>query len=369
MGLLDKVPGLSNLAEKASSAIPRSTSSFSTAGIEGKANGEIHGGVHAQSGARKVDARGKWWDDEDGLSPLGVGLRALQTFFPFINLCIYIALAAWQSQWKVGVSGLVGLALAVNIEALLHGGVIFSTLLLADKFPFLRPLERALKQVRIAVIINAFQSLLHLLLAIVTTVSANVGGCKDPSKDPHADTEGLTDALSGFCRNKRAGAAFFWLNTFAWIGSLTLTFLVFYRIRRHPTSGGFIPPGSQFPADADEEAAFGRPSYDFGSGAAGGRYAPTATGEGEGPFADSMGGVHAGGYRPSHDYAEGGERLFNEDGLSGQGYDQGLGMGRRDPFEDPQDGGYGGGGPGRYGGNDDPYEAIRKSMDVNRQPY
>jgi len=47
---------------------------------------------------------------------------------------------------------------------------------------------------------------------IITTVSANVGGCKDPSKDAHADLEGYQDALGGFCRNKKAGAAFFWLN-------------------------------------------------------------------------------------------------------------------------------------------------------------
>lgn len=47
---------------------------------------------------------------------------------------------------------------------------------------------------------------------IVTTVSANVGGCKDPSKDAHADLEGYRDVLGGFCTNKKAGAAFFWLN-------------------------------------------------------------------------------------------------------------------------------------------------------------
>ncbi|GAA5934112.1 hypothetical protein JCM10213_008528 [Rhodosporidiobolus nylandii] len=362
MGLLDKLPGLSALSAQASSALPRSNSAFSVSGIEGKPGQGVFSGhqeahaLGAAGGARKVDGGRAWWDDEDGDSPLSVLLRGLQTFFPFINLCIYIALASFQSKWGVGVSFLVGLSLFFVLEGLIHGAVILSTILLADKFHFLRGLERAFKQVRIAVIVNAFQSFCFLLMAIVTTVSANTGGCKDAAKDAHADLEGYTDALPGFCRNKRAGAAFFWLTFFAWLGSLTLTLLIFARIRRHPTSGGFVPPGSQFPADADEEAAFSRPSYEPG-------YAPAATSEN--PFSNSasVSGA-AGGYRPSHDYAEGGERLFDEEGVSG--YDQQPA--RRDPFEDPQDG-YGAAGTGRYGGVADPYEAIRQSMDVHRPQY
>jgi hypothetical protein len=129
----------------------------------------------------------------------------------------------------------------------------------------------------------------------------------------------------------------------AWLGSLVLCLLTFRQIRKHPHSSGFVPPGSQFPADADEEAAFSRPSYEPG-------YAPTPTDEN--PF-NSRGDV--GGYRPSLAYEEGGERLFDEDGLRGQGYDHS--QQRHDPFEDPQDG-YSAG--GRYGASDDPYEAIRK---------
>ena len=51
-----------------------------------------------------------------------------------------------------------------------------------------------------------------LLMALVNTVSANVGGCKDATKDAHADLEGYVDALPSFCRSKRASAAFFWLH-------------------------------------------------------------------------------------------------------------------------------------------------------------
>ncbi|GAA5980651.1 hypothetical protein JCM11641_000163 [Rhodosporidiobolus odoratus] len=359
MGWSDSIPGLAAITQKASAALPRSTSTFSVgAGIEGKPTGEIlEAHAAATGGARKVDGNASWWDDEDGFSPASIVLRILQTFFSFVNLCIYITLAAFQSKWQVGVSFLVGLSLFFNIEGLMHSGVILSTILLADKVRFLQGLERALKQIRVAVIINAFQSTVFLLAAIITTVSANVGGCKDASKDAHADVDGYTDALPTFCRNKRAAAAFFWLTFFSWLGSLTLTVLVFIRIRRHPTSGGFAPPGSHFPADADE--AFSRPSYEPG-------YAPTSTAEN--PFTN----VHAahshanmgGGYRPSHDYAEGGERLFDEQGLRGQGYD--AAPQRRDPFEDPQEEYGAGGGEGRYGGSVDPYEAIRQSMDVHR---
>lgn len=170
-----------------------------------------------------------------------------------------------------------------------------------------------------------------LILALVTSISANVGGCKDASKDPHHDLKGYTEALPTFCRDKRASAAFFWLSFLAWAATLGLCLLTFARIRRNPRTGGFVPPGSQFPQDDDE--AWNRPSYEAGyeSGAGG------------------AGGAQ--GYRPSHEYSAPGERLFDEP----RGY---AAAGIRDPFEDP---GYdSNSGQGRYGGVDDPYEAIRK---------
>jgi hypothetical protein len=204
-----------------------------------------------------------------------------------------------------------------------------SAFTLADRFHFLRGLERGLKQVRIAVILNAFQTGVMLIFALVTSISANVGGCQDASKDPHHELEGYADALSGFCRDKRASAAFFWLNFVAWAISLGLCLLTFARTRRNPRTGGFVPPGSQFPQD--DEEAWNRPSYEAG-------YGP---GEGAG---------EAQGYRPSHEYSAQGERLFDEP----RGY---ATAGIRDPFEDP---GYdSSAGQGRYGGVDDPYEAIR----------
>ncbi|GAA5999192.1 MARVEL domain-containing protein [Rhodotorula paludigena] len=358
MGLLDRVPGLSTLA--ASTGMTKSHSgAFSAVGIEGKADGEVLTGERgaARGGGTRRITPGGLFDDDDGSSPIGTVLRILETLFPFVLLCIFIAQASFQNKWDVGVSGRVGLSLVVAIEALLHGGLVLATFMLADKIRFLRPLERGLKQVRIAVILNAFQAALQLVLALVTTISANVGGCKDASKDAHAETEGYTDTLGGFCRDKRAGAAFFWLNFFAWTGSLALTLLVFYNIRRNPRTTGFVPPGAsgvgaQFPQD--DEEAWARPSFEGG-------YAP--------PGAAGM--TDLGGYRQSHD----GQRLFDEPGTAsgygrvggGAGGAGAMDQGVRDPFADQgYDDLHGGGHGGAYGGMDDPYEAIRKSMDVHR---
>ncbi|GAA5996507.1 hypothetical protein JCM5350_003999 [Sporobolomyces pararoseus] len=347
MGLFDAIPGFSQLSEKVSSRLPITTSqSFqSVAGIEGKGDGTVYSGPNPSSrgigrgGGGNVARGHSWWDDEDGTSLLSISLRGMQTFFPFINLCIYIALAAFQSRWKVGVSFLVGLSLFFNVEALLHGGLLLSTALAADKLKFLRDLDRVMRQIRVAAIVNAFQSFCMVLMAIVTTVSANSGGCKEASKDSHADLEGYKDALPGFCRNKRAGAAFFWLNSVAWLTALTLTLITFVRIRRHPVSSGFIPPEStSFPPNSQEPEDF---AYESSP-----RLNPSP-------------------YRPSHDYAQGGERPFDGDG----GYSTYHKNEIRDPFQDPifeenEKGNY-------EGVVVDPYEAIKKSMELGgrRQDY
>ncbi|KAL8280301.1 hypothetical protein RQP46_007218 [Phenoliferia psychrophenolica] len=189
----------------------------------------------------------------DGSSPLNIGLRALQTFLPFVNLCIYISIAAFQKKWGVGISGLTGLCLFINAQSLLHGALFLATPLLYEKVSFLRGLARGLRQIRIGVIINGVQTFLMVLMALITTISANSGGCKNADDDPHKDLEGYTDAMGPFCRNKRAGAAFFWLNFFAWATTLGLILFTWYHIRKSPKSTGFAIPGAQFPTD-DEEA-------------------------------------------------------------------------------------------------------------------
>ncbi|GAA6025591.1 hypothetical protein JCM11491_004769 [Sporobolomyces phaffii] len=330
MGLLDKVPGLSKWSEKVSASLPTSssTSFHSVAGIEGKGDGTVHSGPDSSAGGggagtRFVQARASSWSDEDASSMFSISVRALQTFLPFINLCIYIALAAFQARWNVGVSFLVGLGLFFNVEALLHGGLLLATALAADKLKFLRSLDRVTRQIRVAVIINSFQALCMILMAIVTTVSANRGGCRDASTDPHADVEGYVDALdaAGFCRNKRAAAAFFWLVALAWTGALAATVTTLVRVRRHPTSTAFVVPSSGPGAGEEEGDAF--------------NVAPCAA------------------YRPSHDYVD--EAPFGGTYSTYHANETGD-VTARDPFKDPPPP------PPSSRAYDpvDPYEAIKK---------
>lgn len=110
---------------------------------------------------------------------------------------------------------------------------------------------------------------------MVTTISAYGGGCKNPADDPNSDLKGYTDAMGPFCRNKRAGAAFFWFNfrefhvlylrqtssfadsdspkPVAWLTTALFVLLKWQSIRKNPTTTGFTIPGAQFPQD-DEEA-------------------------------------------------------------------------------------------------------------------
>jgi hypothetical protein len=92
-----------------------------------------------------------------------------------------------------------------------------------------------------------------LLFALVNTISANVKGCKDPTKDPHADQEGYSDKLGGFCRNKRALTAFFYFALFAWLVSL---FFVFQQWREYRKGGGAIPPFRESDHAEEGEDAF-----------------------------------------------------------------------------------------------------------------
>lgn len=61
---------------------------------------------------------------QDGTSPLNIGLRSLQTFLPFINLCIYIAIAVFQKKWSVGPSFMTVLGLIFNVVGLVTGGLL-----------------------------------------------------------------------------------------------------------------------------------------------------------------------------------------------------------------------------------------------------
>lgn len=121
-----------------------------------------------------------------------------------------------------------------------------------------------MSQIRAAFIVNAFHVGLLLIAALATTISANVGGCKNRENDPNKELKGYTDAMGPFCRNKRAGAAFFWLTFAAWSGSLAWTLLEWYDIRKHPAAQGFVPPAAQ--QQQDDEVFASRLSQSFYEG-------------------------------------------------------------------------------------------------------
>ncbi|GAA5878875.1 hypothetical protein JCM3774_004357 [Rhodotorula dairenensis] len=273
-------------------------------------------------------------------STLGNVLRGLEVFFPFINLCILVTQAAFQSRWKVGISARVVVSLLVCLLGLVHSGLVLACFILADNWRFLRGLERFFKQIRVSVILDSTQFILNLLMAAIATASASSAGCKDPSKDPHADIEGYTDALPTFCRNKRASAAFFWLALVACSGTFTLCLMTVVRIRRTAQTSAFASPasapevGAHFPRDADDDSWGGRASYDAA--------APVAA-------------TAPAGYRPSHDYSSGGP-LF-------AGQAPGYGHGVRDPFEDPELSDREEQTRAAHHAIADPYEAIRQSME------
>ncbi|TKA56588.1 hypothetical protein B0A53_01780 [Rhodotorula sp. CCFEE 5036] len=273
-------------------------------------------------------------------SIVGKVLRGLEVFFPFINLCILIAQAAFQSKWKVGPSARVILSILVCTLGLFYSGLVLASFILADDWRFLRGFERFFKQIRVSIILDSSQVTLNLMMAAIATASACSSGCKDPSKDPHAEIEGYTDALPSFCRNKRASAAFFWLTLGAASVTLARCIMHVVQIRKVPQTSAFTPPfeqepGAHFPRDADDNTWAGRASLEMGAA-----QVPASA---------------PAGYRPSHDFSNDGERLFG-------GQVPGYG-GMRDPFEDPEVSEGESRGNASYQAIPDPYEAIRQSME------
>lgn len=197
--------------------------------------------------------------------------------------------------------------------------------------------------------------------------------------------EGYLEALGGFCRNKRAGAAFFWLSlstleiplirvltlqpaendhrlpTVSWCASLSAVLYSWYLIRKYPQSSAFAPPRAQ---DYDDEAFDARAADgDLTTSAA----SPYRQYEQDNDHAEAP----APGYRPSF----GGDSYpYYDDQQPQQApeYDAGY----RDPFEDSPAGDY-----GYPEGEDqeardrrrryeaaDPYDAIRQSMEPSGRP-
>ncbi|KAH9467390.1 hypothetical protein MJO28_000005 [Puccinia striiformis f. sp. tritici] len=193
-------------------------------------------------GAQNGNSASSLLDDED-TSPTQIALRGLTIFFLSINLFIYIAIAAFQKKWDVGPSGLTGLAIFVLIQGLLHALVFLLVPQIYERTDMLRGFARAIRLTRIQFIVYGTQSGLALVLSLIATISAYTGGCKNSQADPNASNTDYISHIGGFCRNKRAAAAFWWFSFLCFGLSLGIVFKSWYSIRklgpRHPA---FEPP-------------------------------------------------------------------------------------------------------------------------------
>ncbi|SDA02979.1 BZ3500_MvSof-1268-A1-R1_Chr11-1g03246 [Microbotryum saponariae] len=185
------------------------------------------------------------------------------TLLAFILLCIYLSLAGFQRDHSVGPSFLVIFALMIIVSATLHSMVLLGVALYSDNVRLFRSMARGMRKIRVAMIVNTNQVIWILMAMVSATASTRAGGCKNPALDEHAGDEAYTALLPPFCRNKRAGAVFFWLLFISWCASLGITIASWYRARRRPQSQAFtsVPGVHEPPIDLEREPPFESP-YD-----------------------------------------------------------------------------------------------------------
>ncbi|PWZ00500.1 hypothetical protein BCV70DRAFT_199778 [Testicularia cyperi] len=182
---------------------------------------------------------------DDKVAKSNMILRALQVFFGLVSLLIAVWMATFQTKWTGSPSGLTGLILFLASASLLTSLLFLLVPIIFERsgYKTFKSLTRALSEARVGMVTNGIFSFLLLILAVTQTISAYTSaGCKDPTKDPHADGKGKEDfiaALDGWCRTKRAEAAFCWFLWVTWFLSLLL-FLKQWRVERK--NGPRIPP-------------------------------------------------------------------------------------------------------------------------------
>ncbi|KAK4049248.1 hypothetical protein OIO90_005537 [Microbotryomycetes sp. JL221] len=287
---------------------------------------------------------GRWALEDEGGRPYLV-VRTLQTFCSFVALCIYIAIVAHQSKYSVGPSFLGVLGLIVNLFTLTVSALCLTAPLMADKWSIMASVERVMTQVRFSSLSAAGMVGLLFIMCIASTVSCQVGGCSDPTKDPHADNEAYINTLDLFCRNKSAGATFFWFQLFAWLTLLGLVLLKWSYIRKNPITTKFNPPTSfTYGQNQDEEAFDPRDELN--------------------PFDQQQDRTRPLDYR-TNEYDQTSKTTYQDDlppdygrqhGNNDDGYHHQTEV--RDPFDNSRDAEL---------NRHDPYERIRKSMEHTSQ--
>lgn len=231
---------------KHSPRIPNPNTQYEARGISGGPISNSDSRSRSGKGFGKIadtgTNSGSVLDDED-TGPLQLVIRSLAVFFLAITTFIYIAIASFQKKWKVGPSGLTGLAIFVLVQALLHSLALLLVPQIYERTDMLRGFARAIRLTRIQFIVYGTQTGLTLILSLAATISAYTGGCKNPSDDPHHEKADYMAHLNGFCRNKRAAAAFWWFSFLTFATSLAILFKSWYSIRKlGPKHPSFEPP-------------------------------------------------------------------------------------------------------------------------------
>ncbi|SNX83112.1 uncharacterized protein MEPE_01818 [Melanopsichium pennsylvanicum] len=205
--------------------------------------------------------------DDDRVARVNMILRALQVFFALVTLLIAVYMATFQTKWVKSPSGLTGLLLFLSSLSLVVSTIFLIVPIIYERsgYRYMKSFSRALSEARVGMVCNGVVGFLLLILSMTQTISAYTSsGCKDHTKDPHAggkDSADFVKQLGGWCRTKRAEAAFCWFLWVTWFLSLLL-FLRQWRLERK--NGPRIPPfvhpnqDSAFEPinDLDDEDAF-----------------------------------------------------------------------------------------------------------------
>ncbi|KAJ7844421.1 hypothetical protein B0H14DRAFT_2776896 [Mycena olivaceomarginata] len=168
------------------------------------------------------------FEDDMIVSKPMIVFHTSQIFFNFLAMCCFASVAAFQAKWKIGPSGLSGLAIFLSLLGIFLPLFMLLVPVAYEKYDKVIRLARALKEVRVGFILTGAGTAFSLLIAFATTISAfSEKGCKDASKDPHAKANGdaFVAALPGWCSTKKAGAIFFWGAFIFWGCSLGLLIL------------------------------------------------------------------------------------------------------------------------------------------------
>lgn len=184
--------------------------------------------------------------EENKVARTNLILRALQLFFGTVMLLIAVWMATFQHKWTGSPSGLTGLLLFLASASVISSAIFLVVPIIFERSGYrtLKGLTGALSETRVGLVSNGFFALLLLFVSAAQTISAYTSaGCKDPTKDPHAgvvkDKDAFIKSLDGWCRTKRAEAAFCWFLWVAWFLSLML-FLRQWKAERK--NGPRIPP-------------------------------------------------------------------------------------------------------------------------------